>query len=219
MALKFFAKKEDVPSDKADKAIELADKRWALDEPEENLQTALDKERDNATRSEKARKKAQDEVDRLSREAAARGTGATEEQLTKIRNDLELSYKPIKEENETLKAANRKLSLTDRVKAYALKHGIMPDRIDDGMLLLEKRTDLGDAGGIIVNDKDGKATAETIDDFLSKTFKAEKPWLYKGSGSSGSGAEGSEGAIEGVPTGKSKDEQMAAKRSQHAGAL
>jgi hypothetical protein len=45
----------------------------------------------------------------------------------------------------------------------------------------------GSDTNIVVKDKDGKATTEKIEDFLSKTFKKEKPWLYAGSGARGSG--------------------------------
>jgi hypothetical protein len=77
------------------------------------------------------------------------------------------------------------------VQALFLKYEGMADRVEDAMDRAREahRSDHG-WNGIVVKDKDGNITAETIDDFLKKTFRAEKPWLYKGTGASGSGASG-----------------------------
>jgi shikimate 5-dehydrogenase len=78
----------------------------------------------------------------------------------------------------------------------------------------------GSDTNIVVKDKDGKATTEKIEDFLSKTFKKEKPWLYAGSGGSGSGATGSGGSgNEPSVTDAVKEKSLAAKRAVVAGAL
>lgn len=221
MALKLYDDKTQIPQDQQATAVELKDGKWAVDEPSADLgdagRQAIAAEREKAANEEKARKKAEKELADLKREAAARASGVTEEQLQKIRTDEAAARAPIEAELATTKAENRKLKLTDRVKALALKHGIMTDRIDDAMVLLDSRTDLGDAGGIIVKGKDGVATAETVDDFLSKTFKTEKPWLYVGPGGSGAGGGGSNGTD--APTAEKTQARTAELRSVIAGAL
>lgn len=165
----------------------------------------LDKERrkaaallDEKKEAERKLKAAEKERDDLKRTQEARDKGISEDELQKIRDAEALARKPIQDENDKLKAENRKLKLTDRVKALALAAGIMPDRIDDAMLALDRRTDLTDADGIVVKDKTGAVTTAKIEDFLKTEFKTEKPWLYHGSGASGSGATGSNG-VTGTP--------------------
>jgi hypothetical protein len=206
MPLKYFDTKDLVPEAQRETAIALADGKFAvLEEPapaelDAAGRKALDEERESRKREEKARKAAEKERDDLKRAADARARGVTEEELQRIRDDEAAARKPLEDERDRLAAENKRLKHTDKVRALALKHGVMADRIDDAMLILEKRTDLGDSGGIIVLDKEGKATAEAIDDFLGKTWKAEKPWFYKGTGASGSGSNGSEGGGSEPPT-------------------
>lgn len=158
------------------------------------LQTALDAQRTIAENEERSRKKAEKEISDLKRAADARAKGITEEQLAEIQAKEALARKPIEDELATTKAENRKLKLTDRVKALALASGVMPDRIGQAMKDLEGRVDLTEDGNsIVVKDVAGKVTAETINDFLSKTYKTEAPFFYVGSGTSGSGADGSDG--------------------------
>lgn len=158
------------------------------------LTGALQKERDKATEQERLRKEAEKERDDLKRAKEAQAKGISEEALEEIRTKEKAARKPLEDELATVRAENRKLKLTDRVKALALAAGVMPDRIKQAMKILDERTDLTDADGIVVKDEDGKITSETIDDFLGTTFKKESPWFYAGSGSSGSGANGSNGS-------------------------
>lgn len=158
------------------------------------LNSALESERTARAEAEKAQKKAEKEAAELKRSAEARSKGITEEELQKIRDAEAAARKPIEDELASTKAENRKLKLTDRVKAKALESGVMPDRIEKAMRDLNSRVDLTEDGNsIVVKDASGKVTAETIDDFLSKTYKTEAPFFYAGSGSSGSGSEGSQG--------------------------
>jgi hypothetical protein len=223
MPLKIYDTKEAVPEAQRAAALETKDGKFAVveetDELGEKGKAALQAERDRADAAEKARKLAEKKADDLEREREARAKGISEEDLQRIRDDEAKARKPIEDENAALKAENRKLKLTDRVKALYLKHGGMPDRVEDAMLVLERRTDLGDKDGIVVLGEDGKPTAESIDEFLSKTFKAAKPWLYEGTGASGSGSLGSEGHRSGPPDPDVKGKTVAAKREMVAGAL
>lgn len=198
MPLKKYPSQTDVPEAQRATAIELKSGEWAVEEVDPALgdagKKALDEERERAATADKARKAAEKELADLKRTVDARAKGISDEELQKIRDAEAAARKPIEEERDRLATENRKLKLTDRVQALALKYGVMSDRIEDAMLNLDRRTDLTDAGGIVVKDKTGTLTTETIDDFLKTTFKRERPWLYAGSGASGSGAEGSSGS-------------------------
>lgn len=187
MALPTFAKQDEIPEAFRGE-YEERDGAWHPKVPDvAKLTTALEGERERAKAEEKARKLAEKERDELKRAEKAKAAGISEEELNKIRADEALARKPLEDELALTKAQMRKLKLTDRVRLLALGAGVMTDRIEDAMMALERRTDLTDADGIVVKDKEGKVTTETIDDFLKKTFKLEKPWLYAGSGASGSG--------------------------------
>lgn len=183
------------------------------------LTSALEKERTKATAEEKARKAAEKERDDLKRAREAAAKGISEEELQKIRDAEALARKPIEEERDRLVAENRKLKLTDRVQALYLANGGMSDRIEDAMLVLDRRADLGDAGGIVWKDKDGNVTADEPAAFFAK-LKLEKAWMFAGSGASGSGAEGSNGREgDGRTPAQVAAGVAAAKRSQVAGAF
>lgn len=146
--------------------------------------------------AERLRGEAEARLAEAERVAAARAAGVSEAELQKIRDAEAAARKPIEDENATLKADIRKLKLTDKVQALYLDPKIgggMPDRIEDAMDQLAKRTDLGDKDGIVFKDKDGNVTTDDAAAFFRK-FKIEKPWLFAGTGASGSGAAGSSGS-------------------------
>jgi flagellar biosynthesis GTPase FlhF len=169
--------------------------------------------------AERLRKEAEDKLADAERVAEAARKGISETELQKMRDEEAKARKPIEDERDALKAENRKLKLTDRVKALALTAGIMPDRIGQAMKILDGRTDLGDKDGIVVKDEDGNVTTETIEDFLGKTFKKESPWFYAGSGASGSGASGSNGSGGGTTTDATQAQVLERKRAAMPGAL
>lgn len=215
MPLKLYDTREAVPETSRATALETKDGKFAIVEEDEALRdsgrAALQAERERADAAEKARKIAEKKAADLEREKDARAKGISDEELQKIRDAEAAARKPIEEERDRLANENRKLKLTDRVQALALKYGVMADRIEDAMLNLDRRTDLTDTGGIVVKDKTGALTTETIDDFLKTTFKKERPWLYAGSGASGSGAEGSNSAgPPPAPAGGERDQELRA---------
>lgn len=193
-----------------------------------SLQSALESERTRAANEERDRKKAERERDELKRKATAAEHGITDEQLEKLRKDDAEKRKPLEEKLAAIEAENRKLKLNDRVRAEAAKHWL-GDRMDDGMLLVvdgprPRATLASDSDAIVILDKEGKPTTETLEHFLSTTYKAEKPWLYAGSGASGSGAGSSSvsGNSSGTGSGSpsaATSKALAEKRSQVAGAL
>lgn len=199
-----FEKKEDIPKG-FESEFEEKDGKWQAKVPDATgLSSALEKERQTvatekaALAAEKtARQKAENELAALKRKEKAAETGITEEQLTTLRKEDEDKRKPIEDENAKLKLELTKVKKTDRVQGLALKSGVMADRIEDAMLILEGRTGLTEDGSTItVLDKDKKLTTTAIEQFLKVDFKKEKPWLYAGSGGSGSGAGGSSGSAD-----------------------
>jgi hypothetical protein len=178
---------DEVPEELRD-VYEEKDGKWQAKVPDvANLNSALQAERTKAATEEAARKKAERELGDIKRKTSAEQHGITEEQLQALRDEDSTKRKPLEDEIATLRTENDKLTRLDKVRATALHNGVMADRIEDAMLSLDGRTRLTDAKTIVVLDKDGNATTEKLEDFLGKTFRAEKPWLYAGSGGSGSG--------------------------------
>jgi hypothetical protein len=195
MAFPVFEKKEDIPKGFEDDYEEREGKFHPKVPDVTKQQTALETERTNAENERKRANKAEKDLADLKRKQQAADNNISEEQLEGLRKEDAEKRKPLEDENAKLKLELTKVKKTDRVQSLALKSGIMQDRIEDAMLLLEKRTGLTDNGDTItVLDKDGKLTTTSIDQFLKTDFKKEKPWLYAGSGASGSGATGSIGS-------------------------
>lgn len=203
MALPVFKTEADVPEAMKPFYAAKADGTWAV-KPEEvpdvaALQTTLSKERELREKEERDRKKAEGDLVKLRREQQARDKGVPEEELERIRKEEEVTRAPIIKERDDALSENRKLKLSDRVLKLFLAAGGMPTRQEDAMMHLERRTDLGDKDGIVVKDKDGNVTAEKIEDFLAKTFKTEKPWLYAATAEEGGGASGTTASGEPIP--------------------
>jgi hypothetical protein len=198
MPLKTYDKRDAVPEAQRDSAIETKDGKFVVEEVSTDLgeagKKALQEERDARKKAEEARKAAEKERDELKLKADAAARGITEAELQKIRDKEAADRKPIEDELTKTKAEIRKLKLTDRVKALALAKGVMPDRIEKAMRDLEGRVDLTEDGSsIVVKDSKGTVTTETIENFLEKTYKAEAPFFYAGSGAQGGGSDGSDG--------------------------
>ena len=222
MPFQIFDKIEDIPEAQRD-VYEEKDGKWHAKVPDvTNLTSAIEKERTGRETEEKARKKAEKDLADLRRKATAAESNISEEQLEKLRKEDDDKRKPIQDELDKTKAELTKVKKTDRVQRLFLDSGGMPDRVEDAMLSLDRRTGLTEDGNTItVLDKDGKLTTEKVEDFVKASFKKEKPWLYAGSGGSGSGAGGS------TRTGSPADETppgeqeriTATKRAQVSGAF
>jgi hypothetical protein len=214
MPFAIYDKEADVPDAQRD-VYEEKDGKWHPKVPDvTNLRSALQTERERATEQERLRKAAEKERDDLRRAEKAKAAGISDDELQKLRDDEAKARKPLEDKIAEQDKRIRQLTLTDRVKALALAAGVMPDRIKQAMKILDERTDLTDADGIVVKDEDGKVTTETIDDFLAKTFKKESPWFYAGSGASGSGASGSSGSGGGTQTDTTTQAQALERKRQ-----
>lgn len=221
MAFPVFEKKEDIPKGFEEDYEEREGKFHPKVPDVTKQQTALEAERKRADDEKKRATEAENKLAEMRRKQAAADNNISEEKLAELRREDEEKRKPLEDKVRELEGKLTKVTKTDRVQSLALKHGVLPDRIDDAMLALEKRTGLTENGDTItVLDKDGKLTTETIDEFLKVRFKKEKPWLYKGSGASGSGATESTSSEEEPPTPEAANEKaLAEKRRVVAGAL
>lgn len=193
MPLPIYDTQDAIPEDSRDDYVEHEGK-W---HPKVVVELAAEKQKkatllNEKKEEERKRKEAEQKLADAQRATEAKEKGISEDELQKIRDREAEARKPIEEERDRLAAENRKLKLTDKVQALYLANGGMGDRVEDAMLALEKRTDLGDAGGLVFKDKDGNITADDAEKFFKK-FAEEKPWLFEGSGASGSGAGGNGG--------------------------
>lgn len=196
MAIKIYETLEDVPDALREAAVETKEGKFAAEERDEIgvLRTTLEKERTRANELEKAQRARDLELTQLKAEKEARARGATEEEITKRRDEIDAATKPYKDQIAEKDKKLRKVLHIDRVRTLASAAGILSDRLDDAMLILEKRTDLtDDEEGLVVKDKKGNVLAIRVEEFLERDFKAEKPWLYAGTGTNGSGARPSSG--------------------------
>lgn len=198
MPMKLYDTREAVPDAQRAAAIETKEGKFAVAEEDEALgekgKEAVRKERE-ARKAEKERADALErERDELKRAAEAAEKGVTREALDKINAEAEKKFKPVVDENAQLKAQLRKVMLTDRLEARLLKAGAKPDRVKKALKDLEGRVELTDDGeDFVVKDENGNVTSETLDAFLTTTYKKEAPFFYAGVNSSGSGAEESTG--------------------------
>jgi hypothetical protein len=219
MPLKIYDAQDAVPEDERDEYVEHEGK-W---HPKAVIELASERTKRAQLLSEKKeadrlRKEAEAESERLKKAKDATDKGVSEEALQKIRNDEAEARKPIEKERDRLLAENLKLKRDDKVRALYLNHDGMSDRVEDAMDQLLKRTELGDADGIVFKDEKGQVTADDAATFFKK-FRTAKPWLFKGSGASGSGAEGSNGSGGGGGGTITPKEALDQKRSELQGAL
>jgi hypothetical protein len=91
----------------------------------------------------------------------------------------------------------RKFKLDDRLRAAALKAGVLPDDLEDVMTLTGTRFDLSDDDQIVMKDGPGV----TPEKFYGEVFREQRPKFYAPSGAGGSGAAGAGGAGGVTPTG------------------
>jgi hypothetical protein len=179
MPLPVYDTQDLVPADQRDDYVEHEGKwhpKVVVDlETERQKRTAL---LDEKKKEKERREAAERERDELKRTKEAADSGVTEAALKKIRDDEAAARKPIEDENKILRDENRKLKLTDRVRALYLsdKVGGMADRADDAMDLLFKkdheRVDLGDADGLMFKDEKGQVTADDAETFFSRRWCA-----------------------------------------------
>lgn len=138
MPIKLYDKLEDVPDALRDAAVETKNGKFAAEERDEIgiLKTTLDKEREAREKLEKEQHKRDQEIARLNAESNARKAGATEEEIERRRKEIDDATKPLQDQLAEKEKKLRQILHVDRVRVLALAAGIMPDRIEDAMLIL-----------------------------------------------------------------------------------
>ena len=175
-----------------------------------NTAKATRTERDNVARELKAFKdlgytpEQIAEIKRKAEEAAGGGGGKPDPEevarLVKKRVDEALAgVQPQLDRLAAVEAENKKLKLTDGVRAAFVAGGGIEEDADDAVRLTESRFKLNDKGKIVVVDQDGDESSLSPKDWFEKEYKKQRPKFFKGTDASGSGARGtSGGAGEGV---------------------
>lgn len=145
--------------------------------------------------------KAEQEKARKALEAKTTELGARDTQITELGKQL------------------RKFKLDDKVRAAALKAGVLPDDLEDVMQLTAKNFDLGDDDPPVVLGTDGKPSSATLETFFGETFKTAKPKFYAPTGAGGSGApaggSGGGGGVKKTVTRADFDKLSPSERSAH----
>lgn len=165
------------------------------------LKNALKRQSDAAKAAKEELKKFSgidlEEYERL-REAALGKEGKDKDEVAKLiakrTGEVEEKYKPLLTEVDRLKSRLRSVLIDDARRSAALKAGVLPDSIDDVMLVSAKYFDLNDEEKIVVLDEDGDPTSVSPEKFFAETFKKMRPRYYPPSGASGSGADGKGGS-------------------------
>lgn len=112
-----------------------------------------------------------------------------EKRVKAVRDEFE----PVVTERDTLKAENRRLKLTDKVRADFIAAGGFEEDADDVVRLTEATFDLDDKGRPVVLDDEGDPTGQSPKEWFEKVYKKKKPKVFKGSVVPGSGARGGDG--------------------------
>lgn len=104
-------------------------------------------------------------------------------------SDIEKQLQDRDREIGTLKSQVREHSIWGPVKDLALKHGVMPDRINAFMTLLRtaERFDLED-NKLVFKDKNGYPSTIKPERAFEVYLREEEPWAFEASKAAGSGA-------------------------------
>lgn len=162
---------------------------WVAKEDElgEGGTKALQRERTARETAEKATKAAEDKARIAEEQAAALKAGISAEDAKKFREDTEKSIRAeFQGQIDTLTGENTSLQLDHKVKAMALKAGVLPERIDDWWALNGSGFQLDSKREPEVKDGKGKPVAE----FIAGDLKKARPYLYAGTKGDGGGAGG-----------------------------
>ena len=166
------------------------------------LKTALQKERDAAKELDKKLALYKDvDPEKYAELLKAKEDGLTE--LERYDNAIKKQKKEIDalktshEAKEKDSAAKLQKFHADReARVAALAAGVIPEDIDDVLILTREIRSMDDDGKIILLDADGDPTGRTLKEYFEKDFKELKPKYYPGL-PGGGGATGGKGTPKG----------------------
>jgi len=115
---------------------------------------------------------------------------SAEEKTKSGLGDIEKQLQERDREITGLKSQVREYSIWTPVKDLALKHGVMPDRVNAFMTLLRtgERFDMED-GKLVFKDRGGYATTISPQRAFEVYLREEEPWAFEASKAAGSGAQ------------------------------
>lgn len=191
MAIKKYAKLEEIPEAQRGDAIELKGGEFIVNEPDDNsaLTTALETERKKREAAEGSASKVAASLKKLEDKLKAQEGGITEEKLNQIRADvkkeLEEEYGPKLKSLDDLRSENRSMKLDSKVQELAVAAGFLPERLKDFWKLHGDEFDLTDDGKPMVKDKPGTDVAKHV----AAIAKTRSEWV-KGTQGDGGGTGG-----------------------------
>jgi len=120
----------------------------------------------------------------------ADSTRTLEEKAKSGLGDIEKQIQERDKEIAGLKSQVREHSIWGPVKDMALKHGVMPDRINAFMTLLRtgERFDMEDSK-LVFKDRNGYPTTIKPERAFEVYLREEEPWAFEASKAAGSGAQ------------------------------
>lgn len=198
MPLKTYDSKDAVPEAQRAGAQELKDGKWLVEEPAVELgdagKEALRKEREKVKAEKDRADSLEKERDDLALKAKAAEGKVSDSALAALRAEFETKLKAEKDLREKAEGVSREARKEKLFDALAIKSGAIEERLPKMKKDILDRFELNDAGdGLTLKDAKGNPSAETPEDFLGKTYKADAAFFYKGVNGSGSGLEGSDG--------------------------
>lgn len=136
------------------------------------------------------------------RAALEKAIAREKDRFTRQLGDKDRLVKERDERIGQLEKQIREFSIWTPVRDLAVKHEVLPDRLDAFLKVLRSdgRFDLDDKNSLVFKDAEGYPTTLKAEEAFKQALKDEFPWAFKGLGSGGSGAlvnqdEHSRGAI------------------------
>ena len=160
--------------------------KWHVKEPEAaELRATLQQEREARQKAEKDAKAFRAEKAALEAKATAAAAGVTEEQLTKLRADIEASFQPQIDRAATLETENRALKLDHVIRERFGKAGVLASALDKVWKLHGEEFDLTSDGKPMVKASPGS----DVDKHVEAIAKQYPHWR-QGTKGTGGGAAG-----------------------------
>jgi hypothetical protein len=191
MPIQEYETQDAIPEDVRDKALALADGKYAvfIEEDVSGLKANHDRLLAEKKAADARKREADAELARLRQEMEAKAAGLTDEQLKKLRADAAKEYEPIVAEREKYAAELRALKLDAAVKNEFAKSGVRGERLEALWRLTSDRFDLTEDGKPYIPERPGSEVAKYVTDAL----KTEYPEFFAGTAADGGGASGSRG--------------------------
>jgi len=201
MALKNYAKKDEIPTEQQAGAIELKDGTFAVVEPDDTsgLQSALDTERGKREAAEALVKKTAKELTAAEAARKAASHGLTAEQLQQIRAEAskDAEDKLAAKEAELIaeRTASRTKDIGGAFKTLAGEQKFLGTKLDDLFRLHGDEFDLTDDRKLMVKGKPGIDPKKHME-----TLAKSRPEWVEGTKAAGGGAAGTTTAAAGAST-------------------